>query len=63
MATAFGNSDWLLNEAEELINNSFNRIIYEVNNRREIVLTSLRYIRDIIPTSMRSIKANGSQFD
>ena len=56
MATTFGNSDWLWNEAEELINNSFNRIIYEINNRRESVLASLRDIRDIIPTFMRSIK-------
>ena len=56
MATAFGSSDWLWNEAEELVNNSFNRFIYEVNNRRESVLTSLRDIRDITPTFMRSIK-------
>ena len=56
MATAFGSSDWLWNEAEELVNNSFNRVIYEVNNRRESVLTSLRDIRDIIPTFVRSIK-------
>ena len=56
MATTFGNSDWLWNEAEELINNSFNRIIDEVNNRRERVLTSLRDIRDIVPKFMRSIE-------
>ena len=42
MATTFGNSDWLWNEAEQLVNNSFNRIIYEVNDRRESVLASLR---------------------
>ena len=56
MATTFGNSDWLWNEAEELINISFDRIIYEVNNRRESVLGSLRDIRDIVPKLMRSIK-------
>ena len=56
MATTFGNTDWLWNEAEQLINNSFDRIIYEVNNRRESVLASLRDIRDIIPTFMRSIE-------
>ena len=56
MTNSFGNSDWLWNEAEELVNNSFNRIIDEVNNRREIVLTNLRCVRDIIPTFMRSIK-------
>ena len=27
METAFGNSDWLWNEAEELVNISFNKII------------------------------------
>ena len=63
MATAFGNSDWLWNEAEELVNDSFNRIIYEVNNRRESVLTSLRDIRDIIPTFMRSIKQLEEEID
>ena len=56
MATTFGNSDWLWNEAEELINISFDRIIYEVNIRRESVLASLRDIRDIVPTFIRSIE-------
>ena len=63
MATTFGNSDWLWNEAEELINNSFDRIIYEVNNRRESVLASLRDIRDIIPTFMRSIEQLEEEID
>ena len=63
MATTFGNSDWLWNEAEQLVNDSFNRIIYEVNNRRESVLASLRDIRDIIPTFMRSIKQLEDQID
>ena len=63
MVSSFGNSDWLWNEAEELVNISFNRIIYEVNNRKESVLTSLRDIRDIIPTFMRSIKQLEEEID
>ena len=63
MVSSFGNSDWLWNEAEQLVNISFNRIIYEVNNRRESVLTSLRDIRDIIPTLMRSIQQLEEEID
>ena len=63
MVSSFGNSDWLWNEAEQLVNISFNRIIYEVNNRRESVLASLRDIRDIIPTFMRSIKQLEEEID
>ena len=56
MASPFGGSKWLWNEAEELVNISFNRFIDEVNRRREFVLSSLKDIREEIPTHMSSIK-------
>lgn len=55
MASPFGKSEWLRREAERLVHISFNRIIDEVNKRREKVLSNLRDIQDTIPRFMRSI--------
>ena len=56
MATAFGNSESSGKEIETLINDYFNRIIDEVNERRNRVLANFRDIHENIPIITRSIK-------
>ena len=56
MAIAFGNSESSRKETETLINDYFNRIIDEVNERRFHVLTNFRDIHENIPRIIRSIE-------
>ena len=56
MAFSFGNSESSRKETETLINDYFNRIIDEVNERRNRVLANFRDIREDIPRIRRSIE-------
>ena len=60
MATAFGNSESSRKETETLINDYFDRIIDEVNERRNCVLTDFR---DIHESSVRITRSIGQLED
>ncbi|KAI6652712.1 hypothetical protein LOD99_4495 [Oopsacas minuta] len=55
MATPLGNSERFWFETEILINESFNRIVDEVNERRILVLSQLKHLQNLKSEILKSI--------